>query len=405
MLSACYPLRVRRWIIFKKKSLAMTKILSPAHLSAIILVALTTGLPAQIRVTPKESKGGPRYLQSYADAWTDIPESFRDLKVPEWPVPTDLKRWREKDRLATRATILGCLGEMPPRPSPQKVKVLSVEDRGDYTLEKFEFFNGADMTVPGILAIPKKHSGRAPVVIGMHGHSGSKSEYLPNPEREHSPGWMLVRNGYVVAAIDGYFNGERVGKGPRGKRDKAGEQELELFKRHLWQGRTLWGMMLRDEQCLLDYLATRPEVDMSRVGATGMSMGCTRAWWLAAVDERVHCIVGVACFTRYTELLAHRSSHGIYYFVPGILKHFDTEAIYALVAPRPMLMLSGDQDYNAPPDGIEVLEKKLGAIYRLHGRPENFRSVLYKNTGHEYLPEMHEEMIDWFKRFLPATSN
>lgn len=356
---------------------------------------------AQIRVTPKASKGGPRYEQ-YAEPWIDIPDTFRDLKVPEWPIPTDLRRWQETDRPEVRATLLRCLGEMPPRPPAAAVKVLAVEDRGDFLLERFEFHNGVDMVVPGILALPKQRKGRVPVVIGMHGHSGSKNEYLPNPEREHSPGWMLVRNGYAVAAIDGYFNGDRIGKGPRGPRDKADGQEMNLFKLHLWQGRTLWGMMLRDEQCLLDYLATRPELDMTRVGATGMSMGCTRAWWLAAIDERVHAIVGVACFTRYTELLAHRSSHGIYYFVPGILKHFDTEAIYAMVAPRPMLMLSGDQDYNAPPDGVEVLEKKLAPVWRLHGKPEAFRSVLYKNTGHEYLPEMHGEMIEWFKRFLPA---
>jgi hypothetical protein len=85
-----------------------------------------------------------------------------------------------------------------------------------------------------------------------------------------------------------------------------------------------------------------------------------------------------------------------------LLKHFDTEAIYSLVAPRPMLMLSGDQDYNAPPDGIEVLERKISAVYDLYGKPEGFRSVLYQNTGHEYLPEMREEMITWFKRALPV---
>ena len=77
--------------------------------------------------------------------------------------------------------------------------------------------------------------------------------------------------------------------------------------------------MLRDEQCLIDYLQTRPEVDKDRIGATGMSMGCTRAWWLAAIDDRVKAVVGVACFTRYTELIAHGNlrKHGIYYFVPG----------------------------------------------------------------------------------------
>jgi dienelactone hydrolase len=367
-----------------------------------VLGTFCSSAPAQFRVTPAQAKGGlPRY-EKYAEPFVGIPDSFRDLKIPEWPVPTDLKQWQEKGRAKVRATLLECLGEMPARPAAEKVKVLSVEDHGTYTLERFEFHNGVDMVVPGILAIPKQQKGKVPVIVGMHGHSGSKLDYLPNPERDASLGWLLVRNGYAVAAIDGYFNGERIGKGPNGMQDDAGRQESALFKLHLWQGRTLWGMMLRDEQCLLDYLATRNELDMNHVGATGMSMGCTRAWWLAAIDDRVHSIVGVACFTRYQELLAHRSSHGIYYFVPGLLQHFDTEAIYALVAPRPMLMLSGDQDYNAPPDGIEVLEGKLASVYRLYGKPEAFRSVLYKNTGHEYLPEMREEMIQWFQSTLPV---
>jgi dienelactone hydrolase len=242
-----------------------------------------------------------------------------------------------------------------------------------------------------------------PVIVGMHGHSGSSREYLPNPKTETSLGWILIQRGYAVAAIDGYFNGERDGKGPRGKLDKGeGAQEMSLFKLHLWQGHTLWGLMIRDEQCLLDYLDTRPEIDKEKIGATGMSMGCTRAWWVSALDDRVKAIVGVCCFTRYTELLAHGSSHGIYYFVPGLLKHFDSEAIYALTAPRPMLMLSGDQDRNAPPDGIEVLERKLGGVYKLYGKPENFRSVIYKNTGHEYLHEMKVEMAAWFERHLPV---
>ena len=173
-----------------------------------------------------------------------------------------------------------------------------------------------------------------------------------------------------------------------------------MFKLHLWQGRTLWGMMLRDEQCLLDCLQTREEIDPDRIGATGMSMGCTRAWWLTAIDDRPKAIVGVACFTRYTELMAHGKTHGIYYYVPGILKHFDTEAILAITAPRPMLQLSGDQDHNAPPDGVVSLEKKLIDVYRLYNQPERFRSILYRDTGHEYLPEMRHEMVAWFEKYL-----
>lgn len=366
--------------------------------SMLVVAALLTSAIAQERVTPASSKGGVKY----GEPWKEIPESFRKSVPPEWPLPTDLNKWETVDRPKVRQTLLDCLGEMPARPDPAAVKILSREEHEHYTLERFEFFNGIDMTVPGVLAIPKHAKGRVPVVVGMHGHSGSKSEYTPNPENERSLGWMLIQKGFAVAAIDGYFNGERVGKGPRGtvERDPAAGQELSLFKLHLWQGRTLWGMMLRDEQCLIDYLETRSELDKDRIGGTGMSMGCTRAWWLAAIDERVKSIVGVACFTRYTELMAHAKGHGIYYYVPGLLKHFDTEAILALVAPRPMLQLSGDQDHNAPPDGVEMLEKKLIEVYKLYGKPENFRSVMYLNTGHEYLPEMRTEMVEWFVKKL-----
>lgn len=380
----------------------MFRIASAAGLPIVLLLLGTPPLDAQVRVTPKQAKGG----EKQGVAWAEVPDAFKSLKIPDWPVPSDLKRWQEVDRQKTREKLLHCLGELPLRPDPRKVKVVAREDHDGYTLERFEFHNGVDMIVPGILAIPKNRPGPAPAIIGMHGHSGSKNEYLPNPQNERSLGWMLVKRGYVVAAIDSCFNGDRVGKGPAGPNlDKgAYPQELSLFKLYLWQGHCLWGMMLREEQCLIDYLETRTEVDNSRIGATGMSMGCTRAWWTAAIDERIKAVVGVACFTRYTELIAHGNlrRHGIYYFVPGVLQHFDTETIHALIAPRPHLELSGDQDGGAPADGIEVLEKKLGALYLLYGKSENFRSVIYKDTGHEYLPEMRDEMVAWFERHLPV---
>jgi dienelactone hydrolase len=366
-----------------------------------LLHSLAPVLAAQVRVTPKESKGG----EKQGEAWAEVPDSFRNLKIPEWQIPTDLKRWQEVDRAKTRATLLRLLGEMPPRPDPAKVKVLSRDDQGDYTLERFEFHNGVDHVVPGILLIPKNRKGPVPAIIGLHGHGSSKASICTDLKNSQLIGPQLASKGYVVAAIDAVFNGECVDKGPAGKLDKgAAGQEASLFKLNLWMGRTLWGMMLRDEQCLIDYLATRPEVDKQRIAATGMSMGCTRSWWLAAIDDRIQAVVGVACFTRYTELIAHGNlrKHGIYYFVPGVLAQFDTEAIHALIAPRPHLELSGDQDGGAPTDGIITLEKKLGAVYRLYGKPDHFRSVIYQNTGHEYLPEMKAEMTTWFERYLPV---
>jgi dienelactone hydrolase len=369
-------------------------------LSMSVGLAFLVSATAQERVTPQAAKGG----EKEGEPWAAVPDSFRHMALPEWPLPTDLNRWQSTDRARTRATLLKLLGEMPPRPDPAKVHVVSRQDHDDYTLERFEFHNGVDMVVPGILLLPTKRVGRVPAIIGLHGHGSSKESICTDASSSQLIGPMLARRGYVVAAIDACFNGERVGKGPASTLDNAAGQEASLFKLYLWQGHTLWGMMLREEQCLIDYLETRPEIDKDRIAATGMSMGCTRSWWLAAIDDRIKAIVGVACFTRYTELIAHGNirKHGIYYFVPGVLKEFDTEAIYALIAPRPMLMLSGDQDGGAPTDGIAVLEQKLGSVYGLYGKGEQFRSIVYKNTGHEYLPEMKDQMAQWFERYLPV---
>jgi len=210
---------------------------------------------------------------------------------------------------------------------------------------------------------------------------------------------MLARKGFVVAAIDSYFCGARA---PKSNTKHRGLDEGTLFKLYHLQGRSLWGMMLRDQQILLDYLETRPEVDAKRIGVSGTSMGGTGTWWLTAIDDRVQAAVCVAGFTRYRELFAHGNFrlHGIYYWVPDVLRHFDTEAIYSLIAPRPFLALSGDRDGGLPVTGIEVLEKKLASVYHLHDARDSFRSIVYANTAHEYLPEMQAAMLEWFEKHL-----
>jgi len=136
--------------------------------------------------------------------------------------------------------------------------------------------------------------------------------------------------------------------------------------------------------------------------ATGMSMGSTRAWWLAAVDERIAAVAAVACFTRYQNLIAHGQlrQHGVYYFVNGLLRPFDTVGVLALVAPRPLLALTGDLDAGSPADGVRVLEEKLTHLYGAVGAGDRFRSVLYPGVGHTVTPEMRRETLDWFARWL-----
>jgi hypothetical protein len=251
------------------------------------------------------------------------------------------------------------------------------ELRPGYTLERVAIDNGVDGDLSALLFLPDRRQKPAPAVLWLHSSSPDKNQLLiPNTNGGAEPlGEVFVGAGYVVLAPDAYWHGDRAGTGPSGPVETGVREQEALFKLHLWMGRTLWGMFVRDDRVALDYLCARPEVDARRIGATGMSMGSTRAWWLAAVDERVAAAVGVACLTRYQNLIAHGQlrQHGVYYWVYGLLKHCDTEGVVALIAPRPFLALTGELDARLPRGWDQGHRGEGGGCLCGAGRPRAFQ--------------------------------
>jgi dienelactone hydrolase len=327
---------------------------------------------------------------------------------PPFEAPATLQAWQAK-RLEVRSELWKLLGRLPPRPAVPAVEVLTREDRGDYVVEKFRFDNGAGALVPGYILLPKGAPGKSPAILYCHWHAGEydlgKAELFESKHTPEAPGPAFARRGYVVLGVDASGFGERNGTGPDGPGQRDGRAEETAAKFNLWVGRTFWGMLIRDDLMALDYLASRPEVDPSRIGVTGMSMGATRTWWLMALDERLRTGVAIACMTRYRNLAMHGSihEHDIGYFVPGMLSHFDSEAVISLIAPRPVLFQTGDSDGGSPVDGIHAIEAAVRPAYRLYGQESAFQSIVYPGLGHVYTPEMWKRTLDWMDEHLKGT--
>jgi len=364
-----------------------------------------TLVAAQPRPAPAAAvpETGAAYRRAEAERDALVPARIKNLPIGKFQPPGSAAEWKTQ-RPEVLRKVRESLGDLPPRPSPQQVRVVSRELRSHYTLERVAIDNGADSEVSALLLVPEGRKTPAPAVLWLHSSTPDKDQILvPNTFWGDEPlGEALTRAGYVVLAPDAYWHGDRAATGPGGAGETRREEHESLFKLHLWLGRTLWGMFVRDDQIALDYLCSRPEVDAKRIGATGMSMGSTRAWWLAAVDDRLATAVGIACFTRYQNLIAHGQlrQHGVYYFTNGLLKHFDSEAVVALIAPRPFLALTGDLDAGSPADGVRAIEQEVSKVYRAVGAPDRFRSVLYPDVGHTVTPEMRAEMLAWFERWL-----
>jgi dienelactone hydrolase len=294
-----------------------------------------------------------------------------------------------------RRQLYSLLGDLPPRKGRITCRKAGEEDRGAYVLEKLTLgLNGLE-PVPAYFTRPKS-GGPFPVVLYNHAHGGDyvlgKDELLRGRGGLQSPPYAeeLARRGYAALCIDTWAFGER-----------RGRSEAEIFKEMLWRGRVMWGMMVYDNLRAVDYLLSRRDVAPDRVATLGLSMGSTMAWWTAALDPRVKVCIDLCCLTDFDELIRARGldGHGIYYYVPRLLKHFTTAGINALISPRPHLSLAGRYDRLTPPDGLARIDRKLRAIYRRDGAPEAWQLLLY-DCGHIETADMRAQVVRFLEKWM-----
>ncbi|KKB79947.1 hypothetical protein VW35_05620 [Devosia soli] len=267
------------------------------------------------------------------------------------------------------------------------------ETHGDYVIEHLRLRIG-DKDVRGILTRPAEAKGALPAILYGHSHGGGYSigarELLDGREYLVGPlGPLFARAGYVTLCIDMPIFGER-----------AIVSESAAAKALLWHGKSLFGEMLSDHGAALTYLAGRDDVDASRIGAFGLSMGCVLSYWLAALDDRIAAVAHLCCFADFRtmiELGAH-DGHGIYLTVPGLLREADGGTIAALIAPRPQLICVGEADHLSPPLAVQRAWAELEPAYA--GAPGKLELLSEPGVGHEETPRMREAVLAFFGKWL-----
>ena len=296
-----------------------------------------------------------------------------------------------------RKQLRSLLGDLPDRKRPIRVEKIGEEEvEGEYRLETLVLdLNGIE-DVPAYMATPLHAEGKLPAVLYNHAHGGDyvlgKKEFTAGrPALQPVPyAQELTRKGYCALCIDHWLFGER-----------RGRTESELFTQMLWEGQVLWGMMVFDSLRALDYLAARPEVDPDRLCTLGISMGSTLAWWVAALDTRIKVTVDLCCLTDFQALIESRGldGHGLYYYVPALLKHFTTSQINELIAPRAHLSIAGNYDVLTPPAGLDRIDAALTEVYERAGAGEHWQLLRYE-TGHFETAAMRIEVMKFLLRFL-----
>ncbi len=306
--------------------------------------------------------------------------------------------------------ILGPFPEEVPDLDPSTVEETQCDG---YMRRKVLYQTQPGESVPAYLMIPDGITGPRPVAFCIHPTTrGSGKDRVAGvwgiaphtpPDASRSYAHELAQRGYVVLAPDFLTDGERVYPGWK-----------PYHTRPFYEANPEWsavGKNIWDAMRGIDFLETVPEADMSRIATVGHSFGGHHSVFIAAFDDRVSCVAAnggvMAWYTKGAELHWARPLDSWYTYINKLRPYLEDESValpfrfyefMALVAPRPILSMSSDEDGERLEDmGFTYTEarKVWGAL----GAAD--RAMFYHYPGpHDFPTNVRDIAYAWLHRWL-----
>ena len=305
---------------------------------------------------------------------------------------------RLRERIKRR--VLRILGPFPRRRVPLDAAVHEQHSTRYYTRSKVSYQVQPGERVPAWLFVPRPQPSRAPAILCMH-QTVAQGKYEPagiSGKRTLAFAAHYARRGYPTLAPDSITAGERVYPGWK-------PYETAPFDRAhpKWSA---MGKMAWDHMRALDYLCTLDCVDPKRLGAIGHSLGGYNAFFLAAFDERVKACVASCSFTPFradsNPMRWARTSWFCHFpalrpYIENGRYPFDFEHVFALIAPRALLVITGLGDPVFPESAAcDESMRSAAHIWRLLRSPHRIRHLIH-TRGHRITSAGQAAADAWFK--------
>jgi dienelactone hydrolase len=307
--------------------------------------------------------------------------------------PADWER-RRKHVLASMQLVMGPL-PADSRKVPLALKVDSEETLPRVVRKKITFAVEKDDRLTAYLLIPRNLKGKAPAVLCLHQTTAiGKSEPAGLGGRPNLRYALeLAERGYVTLAPD-YPN--------------FGGYKFDSYARG-YASATMKGIW--NHMRAIDLLVSLPQVDATRIGCIGHSLGGHNAAFVAAFDPRIKATVsscGFNSFLRYRKgHLADWSHKG---YMPRIATvygkdarkmPFDFTEIIGALAPRALFVNAPLKDNDFEVEGVRDCIASARPIYRLLEGEDNLQ-VVYPDAGHDFPPAIRKQAYAFLDRHLKA---
>ena len=281
-------------------------------------------------------------------------------------------------------------------------RVVATTDKGDYIRTKIVVTSHAtdaawpNGEMPMYVLVPKDAELPARAIVCVHQHAGQaalgKSEAAGRIGAAHANyAERYTRAGFVTVAPDMRCFEER--------REYWDIDQIATL-RQLLHGRTMAGMFAYDVSRCVDYLVSRSDVvDAERIGVTGHSMGAMVSLVTAVVEPRIKAVVASCGVSTLAGRFARGETVPAPYLIPGLATLGDLPDVYALIAPRPLMLFAGRKDTTFKFADFEAAYPRLEEAWRDAGAPEKLSSVV-EDVGHTTTDGMYAAGVEWFGRWL-----
>ena len=293
--------------------------------------------------------------------------------------------WQQQAR-ARLATLLG-LDRIAPA-EQDEFTLLSTEECEGFTDYALRFQSEQGYFVPCHLWVPKGKVGKLPTVICLQGHSTGYHISMGRPIYSRDEGLIsggdrdfavqIVKEGYCALCIEQ----RNFGECSNIENKKLGCTVPSLSA--LLFGRTTIGERVFDIMRAIDVLPKHfPMINTDAIACMGNSGGGTATIYAAAMEERI-CLAMPSC-----ALCTYKDSIGAMHhcscnFVPNIALDFDMGDLCGLIAPRPLIVVSGAQDNIFPRDGVAESVAIAKNYYRAACAPDDACIWLEGTEGHRF---------------------
>lgn len=312
----------------------------------------------------------------------------------------DFETWREQ----VREKLTELLGDMPEERCDLNIRVEWEKEHETFYEKRMLFNSEENIDIPCHLWVPKNVKLPCPVAIVLQGHTTgmhiSMARPVYPPDEEHISGGdrdlaiQAIENGYAALVLE-----------LRGFGELKSPAQLTIFPK-AWctcehaamtaslLGRTLIGERVWDISRAVDLLETMPEtVNAKKILLTGNSGGGTATYYAACVEPRITMAVPSCSVCSYKNSIVWRR-HCPCNYIPRIAKYVDMGELACLIAPRPLVVVAGVEDWGFHIDGTREVAAVAQKIYDKVGASDKFRLV-EGPEGHRYYaslswPVVHE---------------